>query len=763
MRKDYTTDFSTLFEDTADNEAYQEGLVFLSCIIGSVFFIWTAVLITLKCKGSHVGCASGTNFRPKCTGGKSDIPVGCTESHNSDTSPDHDLTFEDTSVQTPQQYDDASDSKGSVNDLSFFLLPSKRERRTQVVFFLFAFLTFLCVPLAHAFFFLPLREASTQTSIYVVEALDIVNEMQVSINGVSTGLANSLSILENLPQSEKEICPSGNPVAIEQLLGFNLSSMISTYEGDYFGVGATIANITKDVNTFVEYTEKALSVTETSIDTAQLYLWLVPIVLLGTLCATVAISIGVAISWRRKSSQKILKFLSCVVLPFLMVISLACWAIAIASAMGSAVAADACTSGHSDGSPAITIQDILETEEVEPTSYLAQMIRAYTMSCSGSDPTDVVVYSHGMNTTAITETIWEYLIVVDSIGRNELNAICDGDNTINVFLQRFQELAQHLEIVSRSLESVSLSLSCPRINELYDKAVNQSLCMQSADSLAFGFILFLIMGITTMVLISLRASWGQVIADDKIYEEHEVAENMIVNEHEEYLLYISRYKHEWEDYNTSNWRPQDPISPRLGSMDSHSMLSSSTQLESDPSSGSDPNMQGNKAIHVSAGTSIFSPYDMDQHSVSSLDSGKISFLSLTESPTQHKLNESSMPDSRNPDDEKADDDERNDEEEGIVSSTGESVELRLPPMRYKGRQRSRPEPERDLYIESTRGLVKFVLEVEDPSPSLVQERVDQLSKPQHSRPLTPPRVKNQKMKELASFFESPANADYYEC
>lgn len=53
-----------------------------------------------------------------------------------------------------------------------------------------------------------------------------------------------------------------------------------------------------------------------------------------------------------------------------------------------------------------------------------------------------------------------------------------------------------------------------------------------------------------MVLISLRASWRHRIAEEKIYhDENEVAENMILDEHEEYLRYISRYKHEWQEYN----------------------------------------------------------------------------------------------------------------------------------------------------------------------------------------------------------------------
>ena len=39
---------------------------------------------------------------------------------------------------------------------------------------------------------------------------------------------------------------------------------------------------------------------------------------------------------------------------------------------------------------------------------------------------------------------------------------------------------------------------------------------------------------------------------DKMYTDNEVAENMVLDEHEEYLNYISKYKHEWEDYRGVN-------------------------------------------------------------------------------------------------------------------------------------------------------------------------------------------------------------------
>jgi hypothetical protein len=63
--------------------------------------------------------------------------------------------------------------------------------------------------------------------------------------------------------------------------------------------------------------------------------------------------------------------------------------------------------------------------------------------------------------------------------------------------------------------------------------------------------MFFILSISTMIMITLRTSWLKSTGDEeKVYQdENEIAENMIVNEHEEYLAYISKYNHEWQEYN----------------------------------------------------------------------------------------------------------------------------------------------------------------------------------------------------------------------
>jgi hypothetical protein len=87
------------------------------------------------------------------------------------------------------------------------------------------------------------------------------------------------------------------------------------------------------------------------------------------------------------------------------------------------------------------------------------------------------------------------------------------------------------------------------INPIYAEAAHVTICTSALKSTVNGFILFLVLSICIMVMISLRASWLRHIEEEKVYhDEDEVAENMILDEHEEYLAYISKYKHEWQEY-----------------------------------------------------------------------------------------------------------------------------------------------------------------------------------------------------------------------
>ena len=146
------------------------------------------------------------------------------------------------------------------------------------------------------------------------------------------------------------------------------------------------------------------------------------------------------------------------------------------------------------------------------------------------------------------DLIWRQISTVDSIGRATLIDKCGGDR-LSDLLSGARNLAKLLTAVRRALDSASGTLECQRINPIYVEAAHNALCTDIASGTAYGFTLFFVLAICTMAMVSLRASWLRNIVEEKVYhDESEVAENMILDEHEEYLAYISKYKHEWQEY-----------------------------------------------------------------------------------------------------------------------------------------------------------------------------------------------------------------------
>jgi hypothetical protein len=144
--------------------------------------------------------------------------------------------------------------------------------------------------------------------------------------------------------------------------------------------------------------------------------------------------------------------------------------------------------------------------------------------------------------------VWRQISEIDSIGRTKLVELCGGTRLTDL-LSGARTLAKLLTSVRRSLDSASGSLQCDRMNPIYIQAAHNALCTNAASASAYGFVLFFALAIATMTMISLRASWLRNIVEEKVFhDEDEVAENMILDEHEEYLNYISKYKHEWQEY-----------------------------------------------------------------------------------------------------------------------------------------------------------------------------------------------------------------------
>lgn len=219
------------------------------------------------------------------------------------------------------------------------------------------------------------------------------------------------------------------------------------------------------------------------------------------------------------------------------------------------------------------------------------------------------------------DEIWAHISAVDSFGRSALSEECGGSG-LDELLSASRNIAKLLTKVRRALDSASDSLLCERIDPLYTATVHSTICTDFAEASAWGAVTFCLLGISMMVLITLRASWRLRIDEDKIYhDESEIAENMVVDEHEEYLRYISKYRHEWQEYNGFG-------STSMKKSTSFSASEDEDDIDFESRSGS-----------VSLRTASVDADERGRHirhrdeDETSIDSGEISFPSLDVPPT----------------------------------------------------------------------------------------------------------------------------------
>lgn len=231
------------------------------------------------------------------------------------------------------------------------------------------------------------------------------------------------------------------------------------------------------------------------------------------------------------------------------------------------------------------------------------------------------------NLQTAVDSIWRTISIADSIGREEVSLRCGND--VDPILDGARNLARSLTWTRKALISSIASLQCGPIHEIYLQAVHDSFCTEGGTGLAWAFILFSVVGIGSMVMVSLRASLYNHVDDEEVYHENDEADNMILNEHEEYLAYISRYKHEWEEYRGLN--PAEPFdqTEQAGEDSIESIIASESWTER---GDDDTGIEGDSWDVDSEGPQLTaSDSEHDYGSIDSCPTDDISFLSLPES------------------------------------------------------------------------------------------------------------------------------------
>lgn len=669
-RREYSRDIAHYIASgwsTKDNN-YQAGLIFLACIIGGIAFIWCFVLLVFKCKGKDAGCSAGYPFER----GSFDHHDYSLDEHQpgskvmstdleDDTSgsalptasrgsakpkPPMEMPLDDnlsfhSSIPSEEGSSFGHRSIGDYTTESELMrIPSRRERRTQIAFLLFSLITITAIPLALIYCFAPLKDTTEGTKINLQELRDLADQVKFSVDIVSSATNSSLEIVAKTPLDLDVLCPNRAQDDTAAIFGFQLAALVQAFQTDYATLEQYIKENITSVADVLSDVDETIDAVDLSYSYVHDYLWIMPGVLLFLGMLTALTVFGVFLAWRQDSNLRFQRTLSYVILPLFIATSLTCWAIAIAAAVTTAATSDACLydTGSAVGTPdAIAAALLNETATNQEDNKLYNLLIPYVNGCNGEDPTRVL-NSLEQELQIYIDYIWSHVSLVDSAGRAQLMELC-GSESLNDFLAGLRDLAKLLTSIRRALDSTSSSLSCERINPLYIEVVHVSVCTDTISATSWGFLLFFVIGISTMCMITLRASYRYTIQDEKVLEEDEVAENMIVDEHEEYLAYISKYRHEWQEYDGLDGPlPHGPI------QEQHASMFDSTEPESQESECSEyyssedehelhlqvdsPYEQGRKALYEDH-QDHFDPYgtsDTDARSQST--GGDISFPSL---------------------------------------------------------------------------------------------------------------------------------------
>lgn len=660
LRKEYERDIAEAITSPQDSETqqnYRDGLIFLGCFIIGIAFIWCMLLLILKLKGPSVGCAAGYAFnsydqrrrilyRPNNGGdGVNQEVVDNTISTINDQETISNVMLCNT-ISHDEERNFERVERSSISDKKnmkkWDKYPQRREILTQLVFLTLCLITIICAMITFAYTLRPYVDTINHSEIIVNETKDIINATFTSLSTLELASNESQVLIDSLTLDYGVLCPNYTSAEIEQTLGVDLKAVLDLMSGNYSGLTSEVSGNISEISDALMDTERVVTDIGNSFHTFRRYLWILPTVLFPLCFAVILAMSGGFLSMKRQSSQAFREMLSKWILPMLLVLSIFCFMIAMVLAVAGAVGTDTCLADSSSGSPYDTIINILNsTSSTESWRTLALDVAS---GCTNEISNDYITKLH-QETQRIINFIWKSLSEVDSVGQGNLVEYCGADEKLVEFLDGVRDLAKMLYSAQRALKSANETLSCESLYPLYDSAVNELICDDTVSATAWGFVLFLTMGVASMGIVSLRASWSYNVAEDKIFDESEVVENIILDEHEEYLHYISAYKHEWEEYRGVNRLPEVPNHDE-GSTDS----SSSTEPEngnfhpanvgiaySEASSVSDSDIVSETpSIEViDEPDQAFNPYrSSDSHTISPAASvDNISFLSLSVSKT----------------------------------------------------------------------------------------------------------------------------------
>jgi len=514
--------------------------------------------VMLKLRGDEVGCASGGSFHYTAfetifvQHSEEDTDEQKGTSGSTDIYDDNDSSIATNSTgQKERKYDNHDDfEENDLRQKSFDSVEEvvrkrvirtrkskRREQRTRSTFIFAGLLSLGCNAALLVLVISPFNEVVDKSNDLFLETQDLVNKIDSNIHTIAASRENATRIVQSNAFDLVSFCPN---ITESTPLESELAGLTETVSVDFLEVDDSIRKrIGRVNNTFIRV-QDGMDRIQQAIDTASEHLWLGPAFIVATSFTVTFALFGVGMAMKENMQPCHQRGMTYLVLPLLISVFVACCATAIAASAGAMVTGDACV-GY--GSPDKAILAALEMNNYNKSSDEYLFAESYTGGCTTAEPTEALWELRNTVESTIA-TIWYHMSNVDSVGRKELSQQCGKD--ITVLVEAARDLANILRNVGKVLTDTTETLKCDEIHPLYVKAVHDTLCTDVASGAAWTFMMFFFITIFTAMMISLRASWLQVRDDHEIKEEKEEIRNM--NEHAEYLDFVSKYKDEWQDY-----------------------------------------------------------------------------------------------------------------------------------------------------------------------------------------------------------------------
>ena len=530
-----------LSPDFNERMNYAYGILFMVSIIVIFFVIWTTILLILKFKGEEAGCASGAAFSTSLKN-EDDLLDERGKSRESGSTCSED--FENNSSIESECHENSRLSSFQEHEKDrAFARYKKRARRSRVAFLLIWITSMTCVCVVLVFGFAPLKEATAQSVVYFSDIQELLNQVNSTTRTIDSAFETATLAIQATPLDFDDFCPNATNGVV---LGVDLLGLVTEIKSEIADVEKDLSPKFSKLKQFVENANTALHDVHNAVEQTDNFLWIVPGMLLVVATLTTIAMLAVLLAWRNRSGKFFQKIMSHCVSPFLILVCFVCCTTALCAAVCTMVSGDACVG---ENGPDQAIQSILQRHELDSNSTVFNFFSSYTNGCKGPDPTQSLQDLESNLQNSI-DTIWRHLSTLDSAGRSEVEAACG--HSLGSQLESAQKLAKGLTSIRNALDSAAGSLQCDVVNPIYITAIHDGFCDEAAGGAAWTFLFLFFISITIMMMISLRSTWYYEFSEEKVFDESEIAENMVVNEHEEYLAYISKFKHEWQEYRGFN-------------------------------------------------------------------------------------------------------------------------------------------------------------------------------------------------------------------